>query len=217
MTIIVQRRNMVEQQIRTWDVLDDRVLDLYYELHRDHFLPRHATALAFADTQAPIGHDQVCLEPKVEARMLQELAPQPNEKILHIGTGSGIFAALLSKLCARVVSVEINPQLAELAASNLALHNINNVTVVTEDFFALTKLADGPFDAIVLTGSVPAVTPAMLTQLGDHGRGVIPIGVDLVSTVTLLRLVDGATTTQDLFDTWIPPLQNVSRPSAFAF
>lgn len=217
MSVKIQCRNMVEQQIRTWDVLDDRVLDIYYELPRDYFLPRASAKLAYSDMQAPIGHGQVCLEPKVEARMLQELAPQPNEKILHVGTGSGLFAALLGKLCGNLVTVEIVPELAQNAAALFKRHHINNATVVTADFFAAAQIEGGPFDAAVFTGSLPIIVPAMLEQVAETGRVLAPIGSEPIATVELLRRVDGTISREELFDTWVPPLRNVPQPSSFSF
>ena len=212
-----QRRNMVEQQIRTWEVLDDRILDMYYVLERDLFLPKQSVSIAYTDTLAPIGHNQVALEPKVEARMLQELEPQPDETILHVGTGSGYFAGLLSKLCKKVVTVEIIPELATEASLRFKTQRLSNIDVITQDFFTLSSIQANPFDALVLTGSVEELTPNMLEHVKDTGRLLVPFGSSPVTTVSLIQRVKESTIKQDLFDTYIPPLTKQPHASSFSF
>ena len=210
------RANMVEQQIRTWDVLDDAVLDLYYELPRADFVPAEHRALAYADAPAPLPGGACMLEPKVEARLLQEAQPQPGETALHVGTGSGFFAALLAKLCARLVTVELDEALAQRAKELLERHGLRNATVATGDGLA-GAIDGGPFDLIVLTGSVPAVPAAVLEQLTAEGRVLAPVGVAPVCQVQLLRPAGGQWTATSLFDTWIPPLRNAPAAGGFDF
>lgn len=217
MTVTAQCRNMVEQQIRTWEVLDERVLDSYYDVPRDAFVPPDLTQLAFVDTQLPIGYGQMSLEPKVEARILQELGPHPNEKILHVGTGTGYFAALLGKLCGMLVTVEIIPQLAKAAEQRLAAHGLSNVRVLQADGLAAGSVDGGPFDAAVLTGSVPVVPTTLLEHLTEGSRLVVPVGEYPVSTVALFRHTHGTLIREDLFDTWVPPLANAPTTSHFDF
>src|SRR5688572_840509 len=158
------RFNMVEQQIRPWEVLDQQVLDLLFEVRREEFVPEQYRALAFADLEIPLGGnataraapDEKMLSPKLEARMLQELAIKPSDRILEIGTGSGYMTALLAKRGAHVYSVEINPRFSSEAAARLAVHGIGNITLEVGDG-ARGWAAHAPYDAIVLTGSVPVL------------------------------------------------------------
>ena len=214
--ISTQRRNMVEQQIRTWEVLEDRILDLYYTYERPDFVDSASTDLAYADLQLPIGDDQVMLEPKTEARILQELAPRLIENILHIGTGSGFFAVLLSQLCSSLTTIEINPDLAERARKRFENLNIRNIQIVIADGLAGSPPAP-PYDAIVLTGSIPIVLPKLLTALTSDGRLLAPVGVPPVCTVRRLRKMPGGVVSDDLFETWIPQLTNSHTPKAFTF
>ena len=165
-----KRLNMIEQQIRTWDVLDERILDLYHQVEREDFVVDTAHRnLAYGDLSLPIGEGEVMLEPKLEARMLQILAPVAGEKILHVGAGSGFFAALLGRLAGFVLSVEISPTLAAAAQKRLSAAGINNVDVKIGD--GAGGFADGaPFDAVVLTGSVPFVNASFFSILKDGGR-----------------------------------------------
>ena len=209
-------RNMVEQQIRTWEVLDDRVLDLYYDIPRVDFVPEEHRGMAWADAQLPIGSGQVMLEPKVEARMLQELAPSLVDKVAHVGTGTGFFAALLSRLCGSLTTFEIMPPLAEDAGRRLAEHGVTNARVVCAD--ALDGPLDGaPYDAVVLTGTVPEVPDSILESLGEHGRLVAPVGSEPVCTVRRVTRAGSRRLDEDLFETWVPWLENVKRPSGFFF
>ncbi len=208
---------MVEQQIRTWEVLDDKVLDLYYQLPRDAFTHDNYTSLAFADLQLPIGHSQCMLEPKVEARMLQNLAAGAAEKILHIGTGSGFFAALLSKMAKQVVSWEIIPELAEQARLKLDQHHIGNCEVITGDGLAQAAVENTKYDAAVLTGSIQRMPDNFFERLTLHGRVLTPVGVAPVCCVKMFERAGTATTSEDLFDTWIPPLTNGPHIDRFSF
>ena len=166
------RFNMIEQQIRPWEVLDGRVLDLLARVHREDYVPEAHKALAFADLELPLtaqGTEGPCmLAPKVQARLAQDLQLKPTDRVLEIGTGSGYMAALLASLAQRVVSIEIDPHLARRARDNLQQAGISNADVRTADasanqFAACT--AEGPFDAIVLSGAVPDVPEGLTAQL----------------------------------------------------
>ena len=207
---------MVEQQIRTWEVLDDRVLDLYYEVPRAAFVPAAQRALAHADVQVPLGGGAAMLEPKVEARLLQEARPRLVENVLHVGTGSGYFAALLAKLCARLVSVELDPALAERARGLLAAHGLRNAEVVEGDGLA-GGIEGAPFDLVVLTGSVAKVPGTVFALLAPEGRVLAPVGTAPVCTVQRLRLAEDRLVAESLFDTWIPPLANGPATGGFRF
>ena len=177
------RFNMIEQQIRPWDVLDLQILELLSVVKREEFVPLAHKALAFVDMQIPLLADadealergQCMLEPKVEARLLQDVAPQKHEKVLEVGAGSGYMAALLAHRAQRVITLEIEPELARMARANLQKAGITNVEVREADG-ARGLPAEGPFDVIVLSGSVAEVPQALLDQLAPGGRLVIPVG-----------------------------------------
>jgi protein-L-isoaspartate(D-aspartate) O-methyltransferase len=211
------RNNMIESQIRTWDVLDQTVLDLLAVVKREDFVPLQYSALAFADMQIPLGHGEVMLAPKLEARMLQELSLTASDRVLEVGTGSGYVTALLSRLVGQVVSVERIDEFSHSAARKLTACRIDNVTLELGD------AGDGwpnhaPYDAIVLTGSVPILTESFRSQLAIGGRLFSVIGEEPVMTATLItRVADTAFETVGLFETCIPPLRNVKQPERFVF
>ncbi|MCY4325129.1 MAG: protein-L-isoaspartate O-methyltransferase [Betaproteobacteria bacterium] len=208
--------NMVEQQIRPWDVLDDRILGLYYDLPRAGFVPADLRELAYSDTQLPIGEGQTMLEPKLEARLLQELAPAADESILHIGTGTGYFAALLGRLAGRVTSVEIRPALAAQAAANLAESVVANVKVVTGDGFG-ELAATGPFAGVVLTGSTPVLPVELLDRYAPGGRMVALVGAAPVATLQRVQRVGSQLNVQGCVESWAQPLDNAPHRSEFRF
>jgi protein-L-isoaspartate(D-aspartate) O-methyltransferase len=158
------RTNMVEQQIRTWEVLDQEVLDLLYVVPREEFVPPQCRALAFSDLEIPIGGGQRMWQPKLEARVLQELMLRKSDRVLEVGTGSGYLTALLAHRAAHVHSVEIDPQLAAFGRANLERHGADNVTLETGDA-ARGWPRHAPYDAVVLTGSTPVLPRAFLEQL----------------------------------------------------
>ena len=209
--------NMVEQQIRPWDVLDDRILGLYYDLPRDRFAPPAMRELAYSDIQLPIGDGQMMLEPKLEARLLQELAVAAGESILHVGTGSGCFAALLGRLARRVVTVEIREQLAEQARANLKAVGAANVEVVSGDGFGEIAAGAGAFDAVVLTGSTPVLPAELLARYAPAGRLLAVVGSEPVATVQRAARVGSHLSVEGCVETWIAPLDNAPRPSEFSF
>ena len=169
------RFNMVEQQIRPWDVLDQRVLDLLLRVRREDFVPQQYRALAFADMEIPLGHGERMLPPRMEARMLQELVLRPRDKILEVGTGSGYMTALLASLANHVYSVEIIPEFTQTAGTRLSAHGITNVTLETGDA-ARGWDRHAPYDAIVLTGSVPVLADTFPKSLLPGGRLIAVVG-----------------------------------------
>jgi len=211
------RFNMVEQQIRTWEVLDQRVLDLLFRVHREDYVPRQYQALAFADMEIPLGHGEKMLAPKMEARMLQELALKAGDKILEVGTGSGYMTALLASLGGHVYSVDIVPGFTQAAGGRLAEHGIANVTLETGDA-ARGWDRHAPYDAIVLTGSVPVLPEAFLKSLQPGGRLIAVVGEPPVMEARLITCVAaGAYDTVGLFETCIAPLKNALQLEKFVF
>lgn len=208
---------MVEQQIRTWEVLDPVVLDLLMRVHREDFVPPAHRALAFAEMEIPLGHGEVMLSPKVEARMLQELMIKNTDAVLEIGTGSGYMTALLASLARHVYSVEIVPDFTRTAASRLSAAGISNVTLETGDA-ARGWDKHGPYDVIVLTGSVPVLPEAFQQSLNVGGRLIAVVGEAPVMQARLITRTQGnACNTITLFETCIPSLKNALQPQRFAF
>jgi protein-L-isoaspartate(D-aspartate) O-methyltransferase len=208
---------MVEQQIRTWEVLDPVVLDLLMRVHREDFVPAAHQALAFADMEIPLGHDECMLSPKIEARLLQELMIKPADSILEIGTGSGYMTALLASLSRHVYSVDIVPEFSRSAAARLSAAGIGNVTLDTGD---ASRGWDkhGPYDVVVLTGSVPVLPESFQQSLKPGGRLIAIVGEKPVMQAKLLtRAQGGAFATVTLFETCIPPLKNALQPQRFKF
>jgi protein-L-isoaspartate(D-aspartate) O-methyltransferase len=218
------RFNMIEQQIRPWDVLDAQVLALLAAVRREDFVPSAHKALAFVDTQVPLlpgqPHGPAMLEPKVEARLLQALQVQRHESVLEVGAGSGFMAALLGHRAQRVTSLECRPELATTARQNLARAGLSNVRVVdcSAADGARGLPAEAPFDAIVLSGSVADVPPALLQQLKPGGRLVAVVGAEPVMRARLYtRTGEAAWAQTDLFDTVAPRLEGFAEPTRFSF
>jgi protein-L-isoaspartate(D-aspartate) O-methyltransferase len=211
------RFNMIEQQIRPWDVLDADVLRLLSVVKREDFVPLAHKVLAFADLEIPLGHGQSMLPPRVEARMLQDAAIQPTDTVLEIGAGSGYMAALLAQQAHRVISLEINPELAKLARENLQKAGITNAEVRQFDG-SKGASADSPFDVIVMSGSVAEVPQALLAQLKVGGRLVAIVGDEPVMRATVVTRTSGTDykTTQP-WDTVVARLQNFAEPERFTF
>jgi len=217
MNIEQARFNMIEQQIRPWEVLDPAVLQLLAVVRREDFVPVAHRALAFVDTEVPLPEGQAMLSPKVEARMLQELKVQRHESVLEVGAGSGFVAALLGHRAREVISLENRPALAKMAADNLRRAGIGNVTVREAD--GREGLAEsGPFDAIMLSGSVASVPQALLAQLKPGGRLIAIEGAEPVMQATLYtRQASGAVAKTVLFDTVAPRLDGFAEPTRFHF
>ncbi len=211
------RFNMVEQQIRTWEVLDQRVLDLLLRVRREEYVPQQYRALAFADMEIPLGHGEKMLSPKMEARMLQELALRPSDRILEVGTGSGYMTALLASLGSHVYSVDIVAEFTRDAGARLAAQGIANVTLENGDA-ARGWDRHAPYDAIVLTGSVPVLADAFTKSLLPGGRLIAVVGEPPVMEAQLITCVSvGACRTTGLFETCIAPLKNAPQPDKFVF
>jgi protein-L-isoaspartate(D-aspartate) O-methyltransferase len=217
MNVELARFNMIEQQIRPWNVLDPAVLALLAVVRREDFVPAAYRALAFVDCEVPLPEGECMLAPKVEARMLQELALQRHERVLEVGTGSGFMAALMAHRARGVVSLERHASLAAAATSNLRRAGISNVNVRVLDG-ARGAPQDAPFDAIVLSGSVAAVPQALLQQLAPGGRLVGIVGDEpMMRAVRVHRLADSRFDSRDLFDTVAPRLHGFEEPSRFHF
>jgi len=211
------RSNMVEQQIRTWEVLDQEVIDLLYRVPREAFVPEPHRALAFADLEIPLAEGERMWQPKMEARVLQELAPGRTDRVLEVGTGSGYLTALLAHRAARVCSVEIRPALAELGRRNLERHGADNVTLEQGDA-ARGWERHAPYDVIVLTGSTPVLPSALLAQLASGGRLFAVVGEAPAMSARLVHCSGAqAFHSTDLFETVIAPLANCEQPPRFRF
>ena len=217
MNVEQARFNMIEQQIRPWDVLDHGVLQLLAEVRREDFVPPEHRALAFVDTEVPLPGGEHMLAPKVEARLLQELKLQRHEKALEIGTGSGHMAALMARQAQQVHTMEIQPALAALARRNLQRAAVTNVQVHEADG-APGLPAEAPFDAILLSGSVYAVPQQLLDQLKIGGRLAAIVGEQPVMRATLYtRSSEQGFAQRVLFDTVAPRLEGFDEPSRFRF
>jgi protein-L-isoaspartate(D-aspartate) O-methyltransferase len=220
MNIEQARFNMIEQQIRPWDVLDAQVLSLLAIVRREDFVPPAYRALAFVDSELPLsagGQDgQVMLAPRVEARLLQEAQVQRHERVLEIGAGSGFMAALLAHRAQSVISLERVPALAAMATAHLRRAGVLNASVREMDG-SRGLSADGPFDVIMLSGSVAVVPSVLLDQLKPGGRLLAIVGQEpVMRAVRITRLSDQAFKTEELFDTVAPRLLGFAEPSRFA-
>jgi protein-L-isoaspartate(D-aspartate) O-methyltransferase len=220
MNIEQARFNMIEQQIRPWDVLDPAVLSLLALVRREDFVPAEHIALAFMDTEIPLpsqGEREFMLAPRLEARLLQELAVHKHERVLEIGTGSGFMAALLAHKAQQVTTFELRPELAKLATDNLRRAGIANVTVVQADG-AGGQPGEAPWDVIALSGSVHTVPRPLLEQLKRGGRLIAIVGDEPVMQATLYTRTDEQSFQRTvLFDTTAPRLHGFDEPSAFHF
>jgi protein-L-isoaspartate(D-aspartate) O-methyltransferase len=211
------RFNMVEQQIRPWEVLDHRVLDLLLQVRREDFVPSAYRDVAFADMEIPLGHGEKMLQPKLEARMLQELDLNETDRVLEIGTGSGYMTALLAKLARHVYSVEIILEFSASAARKLKAAAIDNVTLEVGDG-ARGWDKHAPYDAIVLTGSVPILPESFRKSLSPGGRLIAVVGEPPVMEAQLVTCVSsGMYHAVELFETCIQPLRNAVQRSKFVF
>lgn len=211
------RFNMIEQQIRPWDVLDTEILDLLSVVKREEFVPLAYKSLAFADMEIPLPGGQCMLAPRLEARLLQDLAIQKHESVLEIGTGSGYMAALLAHRARQVISLELVPELVEMARANLRKAGISNAEVRGFDG-SKGAPAEGPFDVILLSGSVAEVPHALLEQLRVGGRLAAIVGDEPVMRATFVTRTGAADfRTVQPWDTVAPRLKNFPEPSRFTF
>lgn len=217
MNIEQARFNMIEQQIRPWDVLDAGVLALLAVVKREDFVPAAHKALAFMDTEVPLAGGQAMLAPRVEARLLQELNVARHEKVLEVGAGSGFMAALLGHRAQQVFALETNPELVALATDNLRRAGVMNVTVREQDG-SQGLAGEAPFDVILLSGSVAEVPAALLQQLKVGGRLAAIVGEQPVMRAQLItRVGEQEFKTKILFDTVAPRLQGFAAHNSFAF
>ncbi len=212
---------MVEQQIRTWEVLDPAVLELLFTVKREDFVPPAYRSLAFVDMEIPIGHNQLMMPPKMEARIVQEVAAKPTERALEIGTGSGYVTALLAKRCESVTSIEYFDELSASAGKSLANAGITNIRLFVGDAAESPANVIGVhdrFDVIVLTGSTPMLPSTFLDCLNVGGRLFAVIGDAPAMKANLLTKTSDTTyTTAELFETVLAPLVNAKQPSRFQF
>lgn len=217
MNIEQARFNMIEQQIRPWEVLDQQVLDLLFAVKREDFVPAAYRNLAFADMEIPIGSGQVMLAPRVEARLLQELGIKKTDKVLEIGTGSGYMAALLAARAEHVVTVESRRELADFARQNLERAGITNVTLEVGDG-ANGWSQRAPYDAIVVSGALPVLPASLLKQLRVGGRLAAIVGSAPAMEAQLVTCsAEGVYNTVNLFETVVPALDGGEAKSAFSF
>ncbi len=209
------RNNMIEQQIRPWDVLDQRVLELLKKVKREQFVPPGLQGMAFMDIEIPLGHGAFMWQPKLEARVLQALNIRSGEHVLEVGSGSGYLAALMSRLAAQVTSVEIVPELHALARKNVEAHRLDNVALELGD---AAQGWNGTYDVIVLTGSVPVLPETFQTSLKPGGRLFAIVGDAPAMQAKLISCEGpGAFVNRNLFETSVTPLQNALQPERFAF
>jgi len=217
------RFNMIEQQVRPWDVSDEQVLELMERLHREDFVPPQHRDLAFTDMEIPLNDDpleavrlgQIMLAPRVEARMLQDLKIKPADRVLEIGSGSGFMAAMLAGLASEVITLEIEARLAETARTNLAKAGIANAKVLHAD--GSHEITGGPFDIIVLSGSVAPVPPALLKLLPDGGRLGAIVGFKPGMRATIMQRTATGFASSEPWDVVTARLRNFPEPSQFKF
>jgi protein-L-isoaspartate(D-aspartate) O-methyltransferase len=211
------RFNMIEQQIRTWDVLDPTVLELLFTVRREDFVPPQFSKLAFADMEIPLGYGEYMLAPKLEARLLQEAALQREDQVLEVGTGSGYMAALATRLARHVYSVEIVPELSEQARAKFQAHAIANVTAEIGDA-AQGWASHAPYDVILVTGSLPIIPEAFERSLAPGGRLLAVVGdPPVMSAQRIRRTAGGGFAREILFETCIKALRNAPQPERFVF
>lgn len=217
MNIEQARFNMVEQQIRPWEVLDPKVLDLLFKVRREDYVPPVYRSLAFVDMEIPIGHGEAMWAPKIEARVLQALHVGPHERVLEVGTGSGYFTALLASQAGVVVTVELHADLREQAEQKFRAHGLANIQTRLGDA-ARDWAGDGAFDVIVLTGSSPLPPTAYLPRLNPGGRLFAVVGEGPIMTACLITVTaPGVHRTDSLFETRVKPLRHALEPERFSF
>jgi len=211
------RFNMIEQQIRTWEVLDPVVLDLLFEVKREQFVPPEYRSVAFADLEIPLGYGESMMAPKLEARILQEVGVEPHEEVYEVGTGSGYLTALLARRARHVTSAEIHADFRTRAAGNLRAAGVTNVTLLEGDS-ARAPLTESAYDVIVLTGSTPILPQAFLDRLKPGGRLFAVVGDPPAMKAMLMRQpVPGSFQRNELFETVVKPLVNAAQPARFRF
>jgi protein-L-isoaspartate(D-aspartate) O-methyltransferase len=209
------RRQMVEQQIRAWDVFDASILELLKDLPREQFVPAHFQSTAFADAELPIGHGQSMMTPTVEGRVLQALTPQQTDDVLEIGTGSGFLTACLARLSNSVTSIDIYDDFLSSAAGKLEDTGIANVDLQLMD--ATQQLPEGQFDVIAITGSIAQFDPRYVAILKPGGRLFVVVGEAPVMDACLVTPAENGWTVDTVFETELAPLVNANLPPRFLF
>jgi protein-L-isoaspartate(D-aspartate) O-methyltransferase len=214
------REQMIEQQVRAWDVLDERVLGIFRKVPREHFVPAEHRYVAFADLEIPLPKGQHMLRPSVAGRLLQALELTGTERVLEIGAGAGFLTACLASVSAHVEAIEIFPELAALARNNLAALSIGNTEILTADAMqAATGVESGTrYGAIAVTASLPIQDERFQRQLEIGGRLFIVVGEAPVMAARLVRrTAEDAWTSESLFETVVDPMINARRPQEFTF
>jgi protein-L-isoaspartate(D-aspartate) O-methyltransferase len=214
------RFNMVEQQIRPWEIFDPKILSLLEELPREQFVPEDYQHLAFADIEVPIGQGQQMMFPRMEAKLLQALDIQANDRVLEVGTGSGFLTACLARLAGQVVSIDIHEDFSNTAAPRLENLGLRNIQLRTGDALAAPLDEDGPFDAIAVTGSLPSNAQADIfrRQLKIGGRLFVIIGsAPVMEALLITRLSDAEYKQEPIVETELAPLINAEQPAVFEF
>lgn len=209
------RRQMVHQQLRTWDVFDEDVLGVLGTIARETFVPSAFEHVAYADTEIPLGYGQVMLRPVIEGRLLQALRLETGDEVLEIGTGSGYLTACLAQMCSAVTSIDIHEDFIAAASDKLETAGIENVVLHAMD--AAKELPEGEFDAIAVTGSVPAFDDRFVSRLKPGGRLFLVVGTSPLMNAMLIVRGEGESQQTTLFETDIPPLENFAGRSAFSF
>jgi protein-L-isoaspartate(D-aspartate) O-methyltransferase len=210
------RTNMVEQQIRTWEVLDPNVLDLLIKVRREDYVPAHYRNLAFTDMDIPLGFGESMLAPKLEARLIQTASIRPTDRVLEVGTGSGYMAALIASLAKQVYTVEIVPELHEQAKRKLAEHGMENAVAELGDAASGWE-AHAPYDAIIITGSLPKLPAAFERSLAPGGRLIAILGDPPIMTAYRIRRTGDGYGREGLFETCVKVLRNAQQPERFVF
>ncbi len=217
MDIEQARFNMVEQQIRPWDVLDQTVLDLLFKVRREEFVPAPYRSLAFVDMEIPLGHGETMWSPKLEARCVQSLRLRKTDRVLEIGTGSGYLSALLASLAGKVHSVDIHAEFLKDAEARLRAHGFDNVMLEAGDASRGWE-NHAPYDVIVVTGSLPVMPDTLPAQLAPGGRLFAVVGDDPVMNAQLITCASrGVYRGEILFETSLKPLVNAPQPERFVF
>ena len=210
------RRQMVEQQIRTWDVLDPGILRAFNAVSREEFVPEECAHVAYADTEIPLPHGQCMLRPNIDGKILQALEIRPGDDVLEIGTGTGYLTACLAEIAGFVTSIDIFDDFVAMARKKLADTGIDNVSLHCMD--ALAELPEGQFDAIAVTGSVAEVDKRFIEALQPGGRLFVVVGESpLMRAMLITRNPHGGEQVADLFETDIPPLVSARKPPVFSF
>lgn len=211
------RHWMVYNQVRTWDVLDPRVLDALEQVPRERFVPENWRRSAFADFFVPIGHGESMLTPKLEGRILQALALEPDDHVLEVGTGTGFFAACLARLAGKVLSVDIHEDFTQLARENLQRERLSGIRLETRDSSRLDWTRER-FDAIAVTGSMPVLHDSFREALSVGGRLFAVVGnKPIMEGLLITRVGENDWSTESLFDNVLPPLVNAYSPETFEF